>query len=94
MQSVTQADYAAVMDLNVRAAFFVAQAVARGLIAAGRPGSLISHRIPGVSLGEQERSLYCASKWAVEGMSKAFALDLAPSAFAPTHRAHLHQKHL
>ncbi len=78
MQSVTQADYAAVMDLNVRAAFFVAQAVARGLIEEGRPGSLIHIGSQMGHVGGQERSLYCASKWAVEGMSKAFALDLAP----------------
>ena len=78
MQAVTQADYATVMDLNVRAAFFVAQAVARGLIAAGRPGSLIHIGSQMGHVGGQERSLYCASKWAVEGMSKAFTLDLAP----------------
>ena len=77
MQTVAEADYAAVMDLNVRAAFFVAQAVARGLIAAGRPGSLIHIGSQMGHVGGQERSLYCASKWAVEGMSKAFALDLA-----------------
>jgi NAD(P)-dependent dehydrogenase (short-subunit alcohol dehydrogenase family) len=38
---VTEADYDAVLDLNLKSAFFVAQAVAKGLIAAGRPGSLI-----------------------------------------------------
>ncbi len=78
MQSVTEDDYAAVMDLNVGAVFFVAQAVARGLIAAGRPGSLIHIGSQMGHVGGRERSLYCASKWAVEGMSKAFALDLAP----------------
>ena len=78
MQAVAPDDYAAVMDLNVRATFFVAQAVARGLIAAGRPGSLIHIGSQMGHVGGRERSLYCASKWAVEGMSKAFALDLAP----------------
>jgi NAD(P)-dependent dehydrogenase (short-subunit alcohol dehydrogenase family) len=29
-------------------------------------------------VGGPNRSLYCASKWALEGMNKAFALDLAP----------------
>ncbi len=78
MQEVTPADYAEVMNLNVRAAFFVAQAVTRSLIAAGRPGSLIHIGSQMGHVGGRERSLYCASKWAVEGMSKAFALDLAP----------------
>jgi NAD(P)-dependent dehydrogenase (short-subunit alcohol dehydrogenase family) len=77
MSAVTPGDYDAVMDLNVKAAFFVAQAVARGLIAAGRPGSLIHIGSQMGHVGGVNRSLYCASKWAIEGMSKSFALDLA-----------------
>ncbi|SEJ96731.1 NAD(P)-dependent dehydrogenase, short-chain alcohol dehydrogenase family [Sphingobium sp. AP50] len=77
MHQATPADYDAVMDLNVRAAFFVAQAVARGLIAARRPGSLIHIGSQMGHVGGVNRSLYCASKWAIEGMSKSFALDLA-----------------
>lgn len=77
MQQVKPADFDAVMDLNVRSAFFVAQAVARGLIAAGRPGSLIHIGSQMGHVGARDRSVYCASKWALEGMSKAFALDLA-----------------
>ena len=77
MERVGREDFDAVMDLNVRAAFFVAQAVARGLIAAKRPGSLIHMGSQMGHVGGRERSLYCASKWALEGMSKAFALDLA-----------------
>ena len=78
MQNATLADFDAVMNLNVRAAFFVAQAVARGLISARRPGSLLHLGSQMGHVGGRERSLYCASKWALEGMSKAFALDLAP----------------
>lgn len=77
MMQVSAADYDAVLDLNVKAAFFVAQAVARGLIAAGRAGSLIHIGSQMGHVGGVNRSLYCASKWAVEGMSKSFALDLA-----------------
>src|SRR3546814_2010023 len=29
-------------------------------------------------VGAPNRSLYCASKWALEGMNKAIVLDLAP----------------
>jgi NAD(P)-dependent dehydrogenase (short-subunit alcohol dehydrogenase family) len=78
MHEVTAADYDAVLDLNVKAAFFVAQAVARGLIAARQPGSIIHMGSQMGHVGGVNRSLYCASKWAVEGMSKSFALDLAP----------------
>lgn len=77
MQDVDEAAFDAVIDLNVKSAFFVAQAVARGLIAAGRGGSLIHIGSQMGHVGGPNRSLYCASKWALEGMSKAFALDLA-----------------
>ncbi|MDP1026973.1 SDR family oxidoreductase [Sphingomonas sp. KR1UV-12] len=78
MQDVTAADYDAVLDLNVRAAFFVSQACVRAMLAAGIGGSLIHIGSQMGHVGGPNRSLYCASKWALEGMSKAFALDLAP----------------
>lgn len=77
MQDVSEADYDAVIDLNVKSAFFVAQAAARRMIDAGVPGSLIHIGSQMGHVGGQNRSLYCTSKWALEGMSKAFALDLA-----------------
>jgi NAD(P)-dependent dehydrogenase (short-subunit alcohol dehydrogenase family) len=75
---VTVEDYDFVMGLNVRAAYFVAQAVARRLIAAGEEGSIINMSSQMGHVGGINRSLYCASKWAIEGFSKAMALDLAP----------------
>ena len=77
MTDVSEADYDAVMDLNVKAAFFVAQACARRMLADGVGGSLIHIGSQMGHVGGPNRSLYCASKWALEGMSKAFALDLA-----------------
>jgi NAD(P)-dependent dehydrogenase (short-subunit alcohol dehydrogenase family) len=77
MTDVTPADYDAVLDLNLKSAFFVAQAVARGMIEAGKGGSLIHMGSQMGHVGGPARSLYCASKWGLEGMSKAFALDLA-----------------
>ncbi|WP_116970918.1 SDR family oxidoreductase [Blastomonas sp. UPD001] len=77
MQDVTEHDFDAVIGLNVKSAFFVAQAAAQALIAAGKPGSLIHMGSQMGHVGGPNRSLYCASKWALEGMNKAFALDLA-----------------
>ncbi len=77
MQDVAEHDYDTVMDLNVKAAFFVAQAAVRRLLAEGKRGSLIHIGSQMGHVGGPNRSLYCASKWALEGMSKAFALDLA-----------------
>jgi NAD(P)-dependent dehydrogenase (short-subunit alcohol dehydrogenase family) len=74
---VTVEDYDAVMGLNVRAAFFAAQAVARRLVRAGKPGSIINISSQMGHVGGPNRTIYCASKWALEGLTKAMALDLA-----------------
>lgn len=78
MWDASEEDFDAVLGLNVKSAFFVAQACARALMAAGEPGSLIHLGSQMGHVGGPNRSLYCASKWALEGMNKAFALDLAP----------------
>ena len=78
MTQVDEGDYDAVLGLNVKSAFFIAQACARSLIASGEPGTLIHIGSQMGHVGGVSRSLYCTSKWALEGMSKAFALDLAP----------------
>jgi NAD(P)-dependent dehydrogenase (short-subunit alcohol dehydrogenase family) len=75
---VTEEDFDAVIDLNLKAAFFVAQAVAARMIEGGRKGSIIHIGSQMGHVGGARRSLYCASKWAIEGMNKAIALDLAP----------------
>jgi len=77
MTEVAESDYDAVLDLNLKAAFFVGQGFARSLLKAGEPGSMIHIGSQMGHVGGPNRSLYCASKWALEGMSKAFALDLA-----------------
>ncbi len=75
---VSEEDYDAVLGLNLRAAFFVAQSVARRMIDAGVRGSIIHMGSQMGHVGGPRRSLYCASKWGLEGLSKAMALDLAP----------------
>jgi len=77
MWDVNEADYDAVFDLNVKSAFFVAQACVHKLIAEGVSGSLVHIGSQMGHVGGPNRSLYCGSKWALEGMNKAFALDLA-----------------
>jgi NAD(P)-dependent dehydrogenase (short-subunit alcohol dehydrogenase family) len=71
-------DFDFVMGLNVRAAFFAAQAVTRRMIAAAVKGSIINMSSQMGHVGGANRSLYCASKWAMEGFSRAMAIDLAP----------------
>jgi NAD(P)-dependent dehydrogenase (short-subunit alcohol dehydrogenase family) len=77
MWEVSEEDYDAVLDLNVKSAFFVAQHCVQQMLAEGVAGSLIHMGSQMGHVGGPNRSLYCGSKWALEGMNKAFALDLA-----------------
>ena len=77
MWDVSEDDYDAVLNLNVKSAFFVAQTCVQRMIADGIKGSLIHMSSQMGHVGGPNRSLYCTSKWALEGMNKAFALDLA-----------------
>ncbi len=69
-------DIDAVLDLNVKAAFYVTRVVTKGLLAAGLPGSVINVSSQMGWVGSPRRTLYCASKHAIEGMSKALAWEL------------------
>jgi NAD(P)-dependent dehydrogenase (short-subunit alcohol dehydrogenase family) len=70
-------DFDFVFSLNVRAAYFVAQAVARRLVEAGRPGSIINMSSQMGHVGGPTRTVYCATKHAMEGFTKAMAIELA-----------------
>jgi NAD(P)-dependent dehydrogenase (short-subunit alcohol dehydrogenase family) len=75
---VSEENFDAIMNLNVRAAFFAAQAVAQRMIETGTKGSIITMSSQMGHVGGIKRSVYCASKFAMEGMTKAAAIDLAP----------------
>jgi NAD(P)-dependent dehydrogenase (short-subunit alcohol dehydrogenase family) len=77
MWEVSEEEYDAVYDLNVKSAFFVAQACIHKMLDEKVTGSLIHIGSQMGHVGGPNRSLYCGSKWALEGMNKAFALDLA-----------------
>ena len=71
-------DFDAIFALNVRAAFFMAQAVALKLVEAKLPGSIVNVSSQMGHVGAARRTVYCASKHAVEGFTKAMAIELAP----------------
>ena len=75
---VTVENFDTLFGLNVRAAFFAAQTVARRLIEAGRPGSLINVSSQMGHVGSPTRTVYCAAKHAIEGLTKAMAVELGP----------------
>jgi NAD(P)-dependent dehydrogenase (short-subunit alcohol dehydrogenase family) len=74
--SIEDFDY--LFELNVRAAYFMAQAVARRLIEANMAGSIINVSSQMGHVGSSARTVYCATKHAVEGFTKAMAIELAP----------------
>ncbi|GGA19145.1 MAG: NAD(P)-dependent oxidoreductase [Rhodobacteraceae bacterium] len=76
LSEVTEADYDAVMGLNLKAAMFCARAVTRRMVAAGQGGSVINMSSQMGHVGARDRTLYCASKWAIEGFTKALAVEL------------------
>ncbi len=71
-------DFDAVVALNLKGAFFLTRAVAARLIAAEKPGSLINISSQMAHVGGIDRSVYCATKHAVEGFTKAMAIEWGP----------------
>lgn len=67
-----------VLDLNVRCAMVVTREAARGMIDAGRGGSIINVSSQMGHVGGPKRAVYCATKHALEGMTKALAWELGP----------------
>ena len=78
----TAPDFDHVMAINVRAAFFVAQAVARKMAAEERRGSIINISSQMGLVGSARRSVYCVSKWAMEGFTRQPRSNSGLSAFA------------
>ena len=76
---VSEDDLDALYALNLKAAFFTARAVARELKAAGLPGSIIQMSSQMGHVGAAQRSAYCATKHALEGLTKALAIELGPA---------------
>lgn len=74
----TEAEMDRILALNVKGAAIVAQAVARGMVAAGRGGSIVNMASIAGLVGSRNRSLYAATKHAVVGLTRAMALELAP----------------
>ena len=78
-----------ILNLNVRAAFRVAQAAAKAMLRAGNGGSIVHMSSQMGHVGSPKRSVYCMTKHAIEGLTKAMAVELAPdgirvNAVAPT----------
>ena len=74
--AVDDGTFDTMVDLNLRAVFVTAQAAASRMADAGG-GSIINMSSQMGHVGGPLRSIYCMTKWGVEGMSRAMAVDLA-----------------
>jgi len=82
-------DWDLVIDTNLRGTFLMCRAVGNALLASGRGGRIINVSSQMGSVGYPGRAAYCASKHAVNGLTKALAVEWAPrgitvNAVAPT----------
>ncbi|MEL6963260.1 MAG: SDR family oxidoreductase [Pseudomonadota bacterium] len=68
-------NYDAVMAANVKGAHFLAVGVAHGMVEAGKGGSIMTISSQMGHVGGIDRSVYAASKHAVEGMTKSMAIE-------------------
>lgn len=66
------------LAVNVKGVFLVAQAAARRMVERGEGGSIINISSQMGHVGASRRTVYCATKHAVEGLTKAMAVELAP----------------
>ena len=77
-KDTNEEDFDDVMNVNLRGAYFLTQAVAKGLIQNKKPGSLINISSQMGHVGGIDRAVYSASKHAVEGFTKAMAIEWGP----------------
>jgi NAD(P)-dependent dehydrogenase (short-subunit alcohol dehydrogenase family) len=89
LEEIEMATFDALFALNVRGTFSVTRHAVRRLSAEGRPGVIINLSSQMGHVGAPRRSVYCATKHAVEGLTKALGVELAPFgirvvAIAPT----------
>lgn len=72
------ADFDAVVDLNLRATWRIAREWCRILLRTETAGSLINISSQMGRVGSPGRTVYCATKHAVEGLTKALAWEVGP----------------
>ena len=69
-----------ILNINVRAAFRTAQAAAKAMVAGNNGGCVINMSSQMGHVGSPKRTVYCMTKHAIEGLTKAMAVELAADA--------------
>lgn len=73
---VTAETFESLFALNVGGVFFTAQAAARKMVERGEGGAIVIVSSQMGHVGAELRSVYCATKHALEGLTKALAVEL------------------
>lgn len=74
----TVAAFDQTMAVNVRAALLVTQVIARDMIARGRGGAIVNLSSQASMAALRDHAAYCASKGALDLLTKVMALELGP----------------
>jgi NAD(P)-dependent dehydrogenase (short-subunit alcohol dehydrogenase family) len=90
VQDVTEADWDAVLDVNLKGAFLGTKHAARQMITQGRGGRIINISSQGGKSGFPHASAYVSSKHGIVGLTRSAAIDLGPhgitvNAVCPNH---------
>jgi NAD(P)-dependent dehydrogenase (short-subunit alcohol dehydrogenase family) len=80
IEHVQETSFDAIFDLNVKATFFTAQACVAKFRSQRGGGAIVNVSSQMGHVGAPRRSVYCGSKHALEGITKAMAVELAPEA--------------
>ncbi|MBM3338818.1 MAG: SDR family oxidoreductase [Betaproteobacteria bacterium] len=78
LEDVDQDDIDYIFDVNLKAALYLAREVSISMKNNSIRGSIITLSSQMGHVGGPKRTLYCASKHALEGMTKALAWELGP----------------
>ena len=75
---ISEEEWDAILDVNLKGYFLVGQAVARRMVEAGTPGAIVNVSSAGQAVAAPNLTHYCVSKAGVEMLTKQMALELAP----------------
>lgn len=73
------ADWTAVLNVNLTAAFLCSAAIARHALERGKPASIVNIASAAAQVGLPGRAAYCASKSGLLGLTRALAVEWARS---------------
>lgn len=76
--NVTEADYDAVMNVNLKGVFFATQAFVNHCLATKRPGKIVNISSVHEELPFPHFAAYCASKGGLKMLTRNLAIELAP----------------